>query len=113
MLAHHLAEHEERAAHVEAAQQLEDALGAVAYHAHAVVATVAVRDQLRVVPVLDVERKRGEMRRHDAATSLTTRAGTPATSVPGGTSRVTTAPAPTTARSPTVTPGSTRQPAPR
>ena len=41
------------------------------------------------------------------------RAGTPATTVSGATSRVTTAPAATTARSPTVTPGRIRHPAPR
>src|SRR5207245_1384662 len=37
------------------------------------------------------------------------RAGTPATSAPGGTSRVTTDPAPTIAPRPTVTPGRTTQ----
>lgn len=41
----------------------------------------------------------------DQASARTTRAGTPATSVFGGTSAVTTAPAATTAPSPTVTPG--------
>jgi len=41
------------------------------------------------------------------------RAGTPVTTDSAGTSRVTTAPAPTTARSPTVTPGRMTQPAPR
>src|SRR5262249_60404266 len=41
------------------------------------------------------------------------RAGTPVTTVSGSTSHVTTAPAATTARSPTVTPGRIREPAPR
>ena len=40
------------------------------------------------------------------------RAGFPATTAPGGTSRVTTEPAPTTASAPTVTPGSTTTPPP-
>ena len=44
--------------------------------------------------------------------ALTTLAGTPATSVAGGTSRVTTAPAVTTESAPTVTPGVTVAAAP-
>jgi hypothetical protein len=42
-----------------------------------------------------------------------TRAGTPATTAPAGTSAVTTAPAPTTASAPTVTPPRTTAPDPR
>src|SRR5262249_36825821 len=45
--------------------------------------------------------------RHGLTSSFTTRAGLPATTTSGGTSRVTTAPAPTTDRSPIVTPFST------
>ena len=44
--------------------------------------------------------------------SRITRAGTPAATTPGGKSRVTTAPAPTTVSSPIVTPGQTTTPPP-
>src|SRR6185437_9433059 len=50
--------------------------------------------------------------RHVLRVSLMTLAGTPATQAPGGTSRFTTAPAPTTAPSPTMIPGSTTARAP-
>jgi hypothetical protein len=43
---------------------------------------------------------------------LISRAGTPATTLPSGTSFVTTAPAPTTQRRPILTPGNTDAPVP-
>src|SRR5688572_23873175 len=62
-------------------------------------------------PLLLAHVRHGEVnsRAHRRASAF---AGTPITVTPGGTSRVTTAPAPTTEPSPTFTPGSTIPPVP-